>query len=63
MSGRDVDMKMRKAYGRLSVISLNIKQEGPLMISSGETYNVTENETEIIAEEFDDGFDFGTVTF
>ena len=56
-------MKMRKAYGRLSVISLNIKQEGPLMISSGETYNVTENETEIIAEEFDDGFDFGTVTF
>lgn len=56
-------MKMRKAYRRLSIISLNIKQEGPLMVSSGDTYDVTEDETEIIAEEFDDGFDFGTVTF
>lgn len=56
-------IKMRKAYGRLSFISLNISQKRQLMASSGETCDVTDDETEIIAEEFDDGFDFGTVTF
>lgn len=56
-------MTKRKAYERLTVIVLDAAPEGRMTTSSGETFSVTSDETEIIPEEFDDGCDFGTIVF
>lgn len=56
-------MTKRKAYERLTLIALNATLEGRMATSSGEAFSVTSDETEIIPEEFDDGYDFGTIVF